>query len=78
MMSNSSKSTNSVSAKLAVQPSYVPSISSSLNQSNNLSTNNFNNTQPNPFTVHLDRSRDPSVLHHGYYGSFHDSSNNLS
>jgi hypothetical protein len=75
------KSTNSLSAKTNIHPSFIPSISSSLNQSN-YSTNNLNKTQPNPFSIHLEKSRDNSgaltgnaATHHNYYGSFSDAHN---
>ena len=65
---------------MGIQPSFMPSIQSSLNQSN-ISSNNFNNTQPNPLIANLDKSRGEPCggnLNHQYYGSFQDSSNNLS
>lgn len=42
-MSQNMKSTNSLSAKTNIQPSFIPSISSSLNQSH-ISTNTLNKT----------------------------------
>jgi hypothetical protein len=72
LMDESHARESSLSAKSNIQPSFVPSIATSLNHSN-MSSNVFNNTQPNPFSVHLEKSRDPGTIagnHHMYYGSY--------